>query len=337
MSERLTNGYKILFEVRLLHHYWLDEGATVFDKIEDHKKDLRLMKYDMRTFLSVRPTATSKKTLEENQCLFRETAKGLIVAAPVNAQMPVDAVLEFIVTVKNSQFYDYTALTLRRQSIYELYNELYKSTYRYKENVPVLSNRTGTIRNLGTTNELFLSQNYPVLAANDHVESLILSGNALEQLTSDSDGTNTTKQELFAQADESPIFIHQGDSPAITSPTGLTGVPKRGVQLTGDVEDDVFVYLSLSARTNNSDLDFVDSKRNIKEPHPIYQVRFKNRSTFWNYISLKTGDVILEREPLPLTYFGNAGTKRKPSDGLVKAKKSGSSSKISRLVSEIYV
>jgi len=42
-----------------------------------------------------------------------------------------------------------------------------------------------------------------------------------------------------------------------------------------------------------------------------------------------------EANPLPLTYFGNAGTKQKPSDGLVKAEKSGQ--KITRLVSEIYV
>ena len=28
-------GYTRLFEVRLLHHFWLDDGATVFDAIAD--------------------------------------------------------------------------------------------------------------------------------------------------------------------------------------------------------------------------------------------------------------------------------------------------------------
>ena len=33
--ETVRIGYTRLFEVRLLHHYWLDDGATVFDAIAD--------------------------------------------------------------------------------------------------------------------------------------------------------------------------------------------------------------------------------------------------------------------------------------------------------------
>jgi hypothetical protein len=42
-----------------------------------------------------------------------------------------------------------------------------------------------------------------------------------------------------------------------------------------------------------------------------------------------------EPNPLPLTFFGNAGTKQKPSGGFVKADITGT--KVNRLVSEIYV
>ena len=42
-----------------------------------------------------------------------------------------------------------------------------------------------------------------------------------------------------------------------------------------------------------------------------------------------------EANPLPLTYFGTMGTKQKPSEGMVKAEKSGT--RITRLISEIYV
>lgn len=42
-----------------------------------------------------------------------------------------------------------------------------------------------------------------------------------------------------------------------------------------------------------------------------------------------------EPAPLPLTYFGNAGTKAKSSAGFIKAETSGA--KINRLVSEIDV
>jgi len=40
MAERIINGYKRLFEARLLHHYWLDEGATLFDLISARPKKI---------------------------------------------------------------------------------------------------------------------------------------------------------------------------------------------------------------------------------------------------------------------------------------------------------
>ena len=54
MSERITKVYKRFFEIHLLHHYWLDEGATFFDLISDSgKRDKRLLSYDMRSFLAI--------------------------------------------------------------------------------------------------------------------------------------------------------------------------------------------------------------------------------------------------------------------------------------------
>src|SRR5216117_1271443 len=141
MAERTTSLYQRLFEVRLLHHYWLDEGATVFDQIAGAaKKEARLLGYDVRPFLDVRPTAATEKGLSAYRCVYRKTALGFIVGAPASAIVPADTVLTFIVSVKSGQVYDYTSLTLRPQRIYELLNSADGITYRYKENVPVLSN-----------------------------------------------------------------------------------------------------------------------------------------------------------------------------------------------------
>lgn len=335
MAETLTSGYRRAFEVRLLHHYWLDEGGKVFDRIAAQAvKDARLLKYDRRPFLGVRPTVTTEKILAANHLLFKETALGFVIAAPASAKIPGDTVLQFIVTVEDSRFHEYTALTLRRQTIHELYNELDKTTYRYKENVPVLSNLTGTTRGIGAAKELFLSQGYPAQPADDLVESLALSGSALVQLTSDGPGAAT--QQLGAQVTDLPSYLHQGDVPSIMPPTGLIGAPARGVSLTADVEDDVYALLSLaSVRANDAAFSFVDAQGMLKPDPPVYQVRFKNRSTFWRYVNKATGAVVsTEASPLPLTYFGNAGTKQKPSNGQVRADTAGA--RITRLVSEIY-
>ena len=338
MSERIANGYKRLFEVRMLHHYWLDEGPLVFDLIpEQVKKNRRLLTYDMRSFLAVRPTVATAKLLSSFGCLFRETPLGFVVAAPDSSILPTDTTFDFITSITDSRFYDYTALTIRSQKKYEIYNSIDKITYRYKENVPFLSNLTGTSRGSVANLSRYLSNEYPVSAdsINNKIESLLLSGNVLNQLISDD--TSVPPQQLSSNANDLPVFLHQGDVYGISPPDGLLGAPQRGIRLTEDVTDDVFALISLTAvRPGDSEFSFVDSNGLMKSLAPVYQIRFKNRSTFWRYLDKKTGsEISIESNPLPLTYFGTAGTKKKPSEILVKVVTQNS--KISRLVSEIYV
>jgi hypothetical protein len=249
--------------------------------------------------------------------------------------MPTDTVLEFILSTKGNGFFDYTALTLRPQKIYELFNTSDGVTYRYKENVPVLSNLTGATRGAGPNLQLFLSQEIPAPAASDQVESLVMNGTALAQLTSDNPAATT--QQLAAQASNFPVFVNQGDAPVIVPPAGLVGAPTRGIQLSADTPDETFALINLTAvRGDNDAFSFVDGVGAPKASPPLYQVRFKNRSTTWTYLDKGTGAVNSgEANPLPLTFFGNAGTKQKPSRGHVKAQFSGT--KVTGLISEIYV
>jgi hypothetical protein len=288
----------------------------------------------MRSFFALTPTTITAEGLKGLGGIYKDTALGCIVAVPDNTVVPVDAMFEFVVTVQDANIFNYTALTLRPQKIYELYYQLEDKTYRYKENVPVLSNLTGASRGTGANKALFLSAEIPALAADDQVESLVLSGNALVQLTSDQPGAGT--QQLNAIATNLPVFVHQGDVPAIVPPSGLAGAPTRGIMLSDDIGDNVFTLIRLSAvRADDSDFSFIDSSVHAKTPHPLYQIRFKNRSTIWQYFNKNTAAATsTEPNPLPLTYFGNAGAKQKPSEGLVKAVKSGV--KITQLVSEIF-
>jgi hypothetical protein len=264
-----------------------------------------------------------------------ETAAGLTIAAPLTMQLPGDTVLQFIVSIAKGEFGNYTALTMRRQNIYEIYYQPEKTTYRFKENVPVLSNLTGSAIGSGSAKVLYLSQNYPAPQSDDGVESLVRSGAALLQLTSDNPGAVT--QQLNANADAAPIYMHQGDAPVIAVPAGMTGAPAKGVTLSEDVADDVFVLLKLKAvRADDDSFSFVDAQGKAKVLPPIYQVRFKNRSTYWRYVNKTSGAVVsTETNPLPMTFYGNANTKPKPFVGLVTAEKNGAA--ITKLISEIYI
>jgi hypothetical protein len=167
------------------------------------------------------------------------------------------------------------------------------------------------------------------------VESLVLSGGALVQLTGDQPGAGT--QQLNLVAANLPVYLHQGDVPAITPPAGLAGAPAQGLELSRAVPDEVFLLVRLTAvRADDDSFSLVDANGQAKLTPPVFEVRFKNRSTFWRYLDRSTGAVLsTETKPLPHTYFGNAGTRPKPSAGLVKAEKSGT--RITQLVSEVFV
>jgi hypothetical protein len=95
--------------------------------------------------------------------------------------------------------------------------------------------------------------------------------------------------------------------------------------------------IRLSAlRLDDGDFIFTYSNGHAKATPPVFQIRFKNRSTTRQYFNKNTGAVAFtEPDPLPLTRFGNAGSRQKPSEDLIKAQQSGS--RITRLVSQIFV
>ena len=333
MTERATTSYNRLFEVRLLHHYWLDDGATVFDKLAADEQNERLLTYDVRPIFGVTPTASTQTLLGNLRCIFKPTGLGFMVGAPPGVAIAADTVFSFIVSVIDADVFGYTALTLRPQAIHTAFdptdNSPGRAVYRYKENVPVLSNLTGTAR--GAT--LFLSAGIPAQSGGEPAEALVLSGAALAQFTGDDPAPT---QQIDANANNQPVFVNQGDAPVIVPPPGVTGAPPRGVELTDDVTDDVFALITLTAVAGNAAFSFVDGAGAAITPSPVYQVRFKNRSTLWTYLNTQTGAVkSTEAAPLPLTYFGNAGSKQKPSRGLVKVVQNAG--KITQLVSEIYV
>ena len=336
MGEHISRNYQRLFEIRLLHHYWLDEGQTVFDLItKQEKREARLLHYDVRTLLTLRPTATTEQVLKGLGGLYKSTALGCIVALPRTETISSDALFEFVVTIRSREFFDYTAFTLRLQKIHELYHLTENRLYRYKENVPVLSNVTGASRNTAAGKALFLSSEIPSSATEGQVEAFVRLGNALLQLTGDQPDAGT--QQLSADANKLPVFVHQGDIPPLASPVGLSGVPKRGIALSADVPDDVFVLIRLAAGgAIDEDFNLIGVGGQIKTPHPVFQVRFKNRSTTWRYVNKTTGALIsTESTPLPLTRFGNPGTKQKPSEGAVRPVIVGG--KIAQLVSDIFI
>ena len=340
MAESFINTYQRLFELQLFHHYWLDDGGTVYDLISDQSKKERILRqYDVRSLLAIKPTVATAKALQGFGALFRETATGFIVISSNKTAIPSDTVLDFIVTIRDPAFFNYTALTLQNQRIYAVYSPSENTTYRCKENVAVFSSLTGATRGSGQNRMLFLSSEIPALSLEDQVESLFIENTFLYQLTSDQLDDETGKQQLGRPADKAvdfPVFFNQADLPLLTPPEDIEEeLPARGIMLTEDIPDNVFALIRCFAvNPLDDDFSFIDNEGKVKSTHPVYHIRVKSRSTWWKYID-RDNSATLSDNPLPLTYFGNAGTKQKPSAGVMKVVKNDN--RVTQLVSEIFV
>jgi hypothetical protein len=355
MVEFLRLGYERLFEVRVLHHFWLDEGATVFDKIPDQAvKTQRLLTYDVRRLLFFQPSTATAVTIAGLRGVFRTTGLGFLVAVPGDAVVPLDAAFEFFVTVVGLDYTNYTAQPLARPgvtpatvpslspqrivTVVDPVPDPVTSTlrvHRYKANVPVLSNLTGVAQGAGPAIRLYLSRDYPASSADDAVEALVAVGAQLCQRISDP--PNAPLNVIGPKADL-PVFVHQGDAPQITPPAGSAGAPTFGIELDDATPPDVTAVIRLvPRRPSDSPFNFADPDGT---PRPrVFEVHLQNRWTTWQYRSKSDGSLTsTEASPLPLTHFGNAGTKQKPSSAAIGAQFDNQNPRrITRLVSDIYV
>jgi hypothetical protein len=337
MADRIVIGYKRLFDVRLLHHYWLDEGSAIYDTLPESKKTKLLLTYDAHTFLEINPTPITSDKIKALKGVFKQTSPGFLVAVPKSKIIPDHEVFSFVITIKNPAFFSYTALTLMNRNIIELYDAVGDKILRYKENIPVFSNLTGASRGANPNKSLFLSKEIPPIAPTDQAEFLNISAGALVQLTSSQPGATT--QQINALASKMPVFVHQNDAPVIVPPAGLTGVPFRGILLSEEIPDNVFGVINIVAK-NPGNPDFSCTNAGIaKETAPVFQLRFKNRSAYWKYLNKNTGAPVSESStPLPFTGSGNAGTKRKPGDSFVKVKfeNNDPTKRIEKIYAEIF-
>lgn len=161
MAEFIKTGYKRLFEVRLLHHYFLDEGAEDFMMILSVSynanlaaktaklsgRERRLAAYDGRKIFRITPTPDCAKQIGILKGVFRQTALGFLVAVPPETLVPQEVRFDFSVSVEDSDFFQYTCLPFfknapdglaRNQKIVEIRHE--GKAYRYKPNVFVFRN-----------------------------------------------------------------------------------------------------------------------------------------------------------------------------------------------------
>jgi hypothetical protein len=348
MAEFIITGYKRLVEVRIVQHYFLDDGADDFQapfnpndstqvralKLQGREK--RWNRYDLRPVLRIKPTAATDVLIKRLNGVFRQTATGFLVAVPPATVVPASARFDFVVTVEDSNFFQYTGLpfyknsadkVFRNQKIVEIRHD--GQVYRYKPNVFVFHNNQGTQATIRNPNgsvlqkRFFLTREIPDydVAATYLTESLVKRNNDLFRAMRDKPNAPPSDQwqkinvsaVLTDPADASftyarlPGYVTQNDIPDIVPPPGASGVPAKGILLTDDLPDDILALIQIETMPPLADFQLLNGGQ-LRTPHPVFDIHFKNRATYWRYFS-KIQNKYTElpfSPPRGLTAFGNA-------------------------------
>jgi hypothetical protein len=202
--------YKALFEVKILHHFFLNkaDAATntekVFDNMPLADKTEVLKGYDVRNFIRIEPTATTAAILRKHHCIYKNTATGILVGLQSKSSggqsfpdfsFADDLHFTFNLYFDDVYFTNYTALPLVRKNnfCYFLQNrnagsdKKYPSLTQFPDAFAAGTFSSGDIisDNAANPTQLFMANKITTAAAPgaDWINDPLVGGNPLHYLT----------------------------------------------------------------------------------------------------------------------------------------------------------
>lgn len=108
--------YGLLFEVKLLHNYFLNNGEETFTSMSAAKKEKMLQQFSTDAFITITPTLETNTVLKNYKMVFKKTKTGFSVYIKVKDEsepfikVPVNLNLKFLIKINDYQFENYTNL-----------------------------------------------------------------------------------------------------------------------------------------------------------------------------------------------------------------------------------
>ena len=113
--------FGVLFEVAVLHDYWLNLNAVVHEVLSLERQRVVGRQHDPNSYLEVVPTAATRAVLAGHGMLFKRLSTGFLVGVELDGATTVprrrlepNAVLTFALRVVDPLFFNYTAGVLPR-------------------------------------------------------------------------------------------------------------------------------------------------------------------------------------------------------------------------------
>jgi hypothetical protein len=114
MSFSIT--YKTLFEISILHGYFLNSGETLYDDLDTDKRKKISKDYSFEDFIEIVPTYETSVLLKNNHILINKKAETFKVGIKISeddpnltfANVSTDLTLNFIIRIKDFLLENYT-------------------------------------------------------------------------------------------------------------------------------------------------------------------------------------------------------------------------------------
>lgn len=118
--------YGLLFEVTLLHNYFLNNGEETFTGMSAAKKEKMLQQFNTDAFVSINPALETNTVLKNFKMLFKKTKTGFRIYIKVKEtdesdpfiKIPKDLNLKFLIKLNDYQFENYTNLDFALTKVY---------------------------------------------------------------------------------------------------------------------------------------------------------------------------------------------------------------------------
>ncbi|MBE0662681.1 MAG: hypothetical protein IH597_09450 [Bacteroidales bacterium] len=355
----VTITYNKLFEVKILHHFFLNKGETVFDSMTDEDKALTMLQYDVRDFFDIYPSPECQKTLNAHNCVFKATSQGIIIGvrAESDDQNPPtlslfnpfddDQVFTFVIQLKDMGFMNYTALPFIGNSgkmyvfrnltsgssrsfpsissnppVYEADTEYYPGDMlgNHPDNLTTLFTALNKTTNPVTNSVDWmietLADNVPLAYVNINDQHSVVRGMLLYKV-SETDVTPSITVKTAAGVTITPeINILAGEYRTVQ--VDMRGFPDGFYTIHFEsadpiYDDDIAFYLfqqrsnpfgiiNLTLHSDSPDYSMIDGNGFLRSPE--YELRFRNRRTYWRYVGKVFNANSVTEKPLPLTRYG---------------------------------
>lgn len=118
--------YGLLFEVTLLHNYFLNNGEETYTGMSAAKKEKMLQQFNTDAFASITPALETNTVLKNYKMLFKKIKTGFRIYIKVKEtdesdpfiKIPKDLNLKFLIKLNDYQFENYTNLDFAPTQLY---------------------------------------------------------------------------------------------------------------------------------------------------------------------------------------------------------------------------